>query len=54
MLEEQCVFPKATDAVFKAVLYDNHLGKFSNFRKPKGARARGPRPTLSLSTTQAL
>ncbi|KAF6357277.1 sarcomeric myosin [Rhinolophus ferrumequinum] len=36
ILEEQCVFPKATDATFKAALYDNHLGKSSNFLKPKG------------------
>ncbi|XP_071330359.1 myosin-16-like [Trachinotus anak] len=38
ILEEQCVFPKATDATFKAALYDNHLGKSSNFLKPKGGR----------------
>ncbi|KAM7386501.1 hypothetical protein PAMA_009217 [Pampus argenteus] len=38
ILEEQCVFPKATDATFKAALYDNHLGKFSNFLKPKGGK----------------
>ena len=36
ILEEQCVFPKATDATFKAALYDNHLGKSNNFLKPKG------------------
>ncbi|KAG7471466.1 myosin-16-like [Solea senegalensis] len=35
ILEEQCVFPKATDGTFKASLYDNHLGKSSNFLKPK-------------------
>ncbi|KAM4634875.1 myosin-16-like [Polymixia lowei] len=38
ILEEQCVFPKATDATFKAALYDNHLGKSANFLKPKGGR----------------
>ncbi|XP_051797509.1 myosin-16-like [Acanthochromis polyacanthus] len=38
ILEEQCVFPKATDATFKAALYDNHLGKSSNFMKPKGGK----------------
>ncbi|XP_026180047.1 myosin-16-like [Mastacembelus armatus] len=38
ILEEQCVFPKATDATFKAALYDNHLGKSSNFLKPKGGK----------------
>uniref|UniRef100_UPI00358F2AC5 myosin-16-like isoform X1 n=2 Tax=Myxine glutinosa TaxID=7769 RepID=UPI00358F2AC5 len=35
ILEEQCVFPKATDATFKAALYDNHLGKSPNFQKPR-------------------
>ncbi|XP_024920049.1 myosin-16-like isoform X3 [Cynoglossus semilaevis] len=38
ILEEQCVFPKATDMTFKASLYDNHVGKSSNFLKPKGGR----------------
>ncbi|XP_029363577.1 myosin-16-like [Echeneis naucrates] len=38
ILEEQCVFPKATDTTFKAALYDNHLGKSSNFLKPKGGK----------------
>ncbi|XP_047184270.1 myosin-16-like [Scophthalmus maximus] len=38
ILEEQCVFPKATDATFKAALYDNHQGKSSNFLKPKGGK----------------
>uniref|UniRef100_A0AAR2IXG0 Myosin-7 n=1 Tax=Pygocentrus nattereri TaxID=42514 RepID=A0AAR2IXG0_PYGNA len=35
ILEEECMFPKATDATFKAKLYDNHLGKSSNFQKPR-------------------
>ncbi|KAM6957857.1 myosin-16-like [Aplochiton taeniatus] len=38
ILEEQCVFPKATESTFKAALYDNHLGKSSNFLKPKGGK----------------
>ncbi|XP_026207272.1 myosin-16-like [Anabas testudineus] len=38
ILEEQCVFPKATDTTFKTALYDNHLGKSSNFLKPKGGK----------------
>ncbi|XP_020782992.2 myosin-16-like [Boleophthalmus pectinirostris] len=38
ILEEQCVFPKATDATFKAALHDNHLGKSANFLKPKGGK----------------
>ncbi|KAM4727549.1 myosin-7-like isoform 2-T2 [Anableps anableps] len=35
ILEEECMFPKASDATFKAKLYDNHLGKSSNFQKPR-------------------
>lgn len=38
ILEEQCVFPKATDTTFKTALYDNHLGKSPNFLKPKGGK----------------
>uniref|UniRef100_A0A3Q3J9P9 Uncharacterized protein n=1 Tax=Monopterus albus TaxID=43700 RepID=A0A3Q3J9P9_MONAL len=38
ILEEQCVFPKATDVTFKTALYDNHLGKSANFLKPKGGK----------------
>ncbi|GCC29929.1 myosin-16-like [Chiloscyllium punctatum] len=40
ILEEQCVFPKATDDTFKAALYDNHLGKSNNFLKPKGGKGK--------------
>uniref|UniRef100_A0A672JMD5 Myosin-7 n=1 Tax=Salarias fasciatus TaxID=181472 RepID=A0A672JMD5_SALFA len=35
ILEEECMFPKASDATFKAKLYDNHLGKSNNFQKPR-------------------
>uniref|UniRef100_A0A4W4HK28 Myosin heavy chain 7 n=1 Tax=Electrophorus electricus TaxID=8005 RepID=A0A4W4HK28_ELEEL len=35
ILEEECMFPKATDITFKAKLYDNHLGKSANFQKPR-------------------
>ncbi|XP_035686562.1 myosin-16-like isoform X3 [Branchiostoma floridae] len=35
ILEEECMFPKATDMTFKSKLYDNHEGKTSNFQKPK-------------------
>ncbi|KAM5229350.1 uncharacterized protein MYH16 [Ctenodactylus gundi] len=49
ILEEQCVFPKATDATFKAALYDNHLGKSNNFLKPKGAsKGKGPEAHFEL------
>uniref|UniRef100_A0A3Q3G0S3 Myosin heavy chain 7 n=1 Tax=Labrus bergylta TaxID=56723 RepID=A0A3Q3G0S3_9LABR len=35
ILEEECMFPKASDTTFKAKLYDNHLGKTNNFQKPR-------------------
>lgn len=35
ILEEECMFPKASDDSFKAKLYENHLGKSKNFGKPK-------------------
>ncbi|XP_066529702.1 myosin-16-like [Hoplias malabaricus] len=47
ILEEQCVFPKATDVTFKTALYDNHLGKSANFLKPKGGR-KGPEMHFEL------
>ncbi|XP_045072282.1 myosin-8-like isoform X3 [Coregonus clupeaformis] len=40
ILEEECMFPKATDCSFKNKLYDQHLGKNSNFQKPKPAKAK--------------
>ena len=30
ILEEQCMFPKATDMTFKDKLYQTHLGMLSN------------------------
>jgi len=35
ILEEECMFPKATDMTFKEKLYTNHLGKSNNFIKPR-------------------
>uniref|UniRef100_A0A8C0M1W5 Myosin heavy chain 2 n=2 Tax=Canis lupus familiaris TaxID=9615 RepID=A0A8C0M1W5_CANLF len=35
ILEEECMFPKATDTSFKNKLYEQHLGKSANFQKPK-------------------
>lgn len=35
ILEEQCMFPKATDKTFVEALYENHLGKSAAFEKPK-------------------
>ncbi|CAM9118737.1 unnamed protein product [Bubo scandiacus] len=40
ILEEECMFPKATDTSFKNKLYDQHLGKSANFQKPKPAKGR--------------
>ncbi|XP_074464075.1 myosin heavy chain, skeletal muscle, adult-like [Larus michahellis] len=40
ILEEECMFPKATDISFKNKLYDQHLGKSSNFQKPKPAKGK--------------
>ncbi|KAI3357905.1 hypothetical protein L3Q82_016286 [Scortum barcoo] len=33
IMEEECMFPKATDHSFKTKLYDNHLGKSPNFQR---------------------
>ncbi|XP_062409592.1 myosin heavy chain, fast skeletal muscle-like [Sardina pilchardus] len=35
ILEEECMFPKASDVTFKNKLYDQHLGKTKAFEKPK-------------------
>ena len=35
ILEEECMFPKASDKSFLSKLYDNHLGKNVSFGKPK-------------------
>ncbi|NWV88872.1 MYH1B protein, partial [Machaerirhynchus nigripectus] len=40
ILEEECMFPKATDTSFKNKLYDQHLGKSSNFQKPKPGKGK--------------
>ncbi|XP_046879899.1 myosin-7-like [Hypomesus transpacificus] len=47
ILEEECMFPKASDATFKAKLYDNHLGKTANFQKPRIIKGR-PEAHFSL------
>jgi myosin heavy chain 6/7 len=39
ILEEECMFPKATDKTFLAKLYDNHMGKSPAFGKPKPSKA---------------
>lgn len=35
ILEEESMFPKATDKTFEEKLNNNHLGKSGNFLKPK-------------------
>ena len=35
ILEEECMFPKASDKTFLAKLYENHEKKSKNFGKPK-------------------
>lgn len=41
------MFPKATDMTFKAKLFDNHLGKSSNFQKPRNIKGK-PEAHFSL------
>jgi len=38
ILEEECMFPKASDKTFLAKLYENHQGKSKNFGKPKPSK----------------
>jgi len=38
ILEEECMFPKASDKTFLAKLYENHLNKSKIFGKPKLAK----------------
>ncbi|KAE8298516.1 Myosin heavy chain, fast skeletal muscle [Larimichthys crocea] len=40
ILEEECMFPKATDVTFKNKLYDQHIGKSAPFQKPKPAKGK--------------
>ncbi|KAF4093514.1 hypothetical protein AMELA_G00002820 [Ameiurus melas] len=40
ILEEECMFPKATDTSFKNKLHDQHLGKCNAFQKPKPAKGK--------------
>ncbi|CAB1311730.1 unnamed protein product [Coregonus sp. 'balchen'] len=47
ILEEECMFPKASDSTFKSKLYDTHLGKNACFQKPKIIKGR-PEAHFSL------
>uniref|UniRef100_A0A674DPX4 Myosin heavy chain, fast skeletal muscle-like n=1 Tax=Salmo trutta TaxID=8032 RepID=A0A674DPX4_SALTR len=40
ILEEECMFPKASDTSFKNKLYDQHMGKKNTFQKPKPAKGK--------------
>uniref|UniRef100_A0A3P8WWE7 Myosin, heavy chain 7B, cardiac muscle, beta a n=1 Tax=Cynoglossus semilaevis TaxID=244447 RepID=A0A3P8WWE7_CYNSE len=40
IMEEECMFPKATDQSLKTKLYDNHLGKSPNFQRPRHDKKR--------------
>nr|XP_061813828.1 myosin heavy chain, fast skeletal muscle-like isoform X1 [Nerophis lumbriciformis] len=40
ILEEECMFPKASDTTFKNKLYDQHLGKTKSFEKPKPTKGK--------------
>ena len=40
ILEEECMFPKASDTTFKNKLYDQHLGKTDCFQKPKPVKGK--------------
>ncbi|XP_051568582.1 myosin heavy chain, fast skeletal muscle-like [Myxocyprinus asiaticus] len=40
ILEEECMFPKATDTTFKNKLHDQHLGKTAAFQKPKPTKGK--------------
>uniref|UniRef100_A0A3B3B3E4 Myosin heavy chain, fast skeletal muscle-like n=1 Tax=Oryzias melastigma TaxID=30732 RepID=A0A3B3B3E4_ORYME len=40
ILEEECMFPKASDTTFKNKLHDQHLGKNKAFEKPKPAKGK--------------
>ena len=41
ILEEECMFPKASDKTFEEKLMINHLGKTKNFNKPVKSRKGG-------------
>merc|ERR1719187_2012825 len=41
ILEEQCMFPKASDKTFSDKLLDQHLGKNKAFEKPKPGKGKG-------------
>ncbi|XP_012993681.2 myosin heavy chain, fast skeletal muscle [Esox lucius] len=40
ILEEECMFPKASDTTFKTKLNEQHLGKTAAFQKPKPCKGK--------------
>jgi len=48
ILEEECMFPKASDKTFLAKLYENHQGKHKNFGKPKPSKAQKYEPHFEV------
>ncbi|KAK6319424.1 hypothetical protein J4Q44_G00106350 [Coregonus suidteri] len=40
ILEEECMFPKASDTTFKTKLNEQHLGKTAAFQKPKPTKGK--------------
>lgn len=49
ILEEESMFPKATDKTFEEKLNNNHLGKSANFQKPKPGKAGAPAAHFAIS-----
>ncbi|XP_068598563.1 myosin heavy chain, fast skeletal muscle-like [Brachionichthys hirsutus] len=47
ILEEECMFPKATDMTFKNKMFDQHIGKSAPFQKPKPVKGK-PEAHFSL------
>merc|ERR1711990_240813 len=49
ILEEECMFPKATDMTFRDKLFQQHLGKNDKIGKPKSTKKEGvPDPHFEL------
>ena len=48
ILEEECMFPKASDKTFKDKLTQNHMGKSPNFLKPAKSMKGGEHGDFAL------
>ncbi|XP_063225508.1 myosin heavy chain, muscle isoform X33 [Bacillus rossius redtenbacheri] len=49
ILEEESMFPKATDKTFEDKLMSNHLGKSPNFQKPKPPKPGNPAAHFAIA-----